>query len=410
MKYKRIAVISFHTCPLSDEKGAEIGGMGIYILELSKELVKMGYIIDVYTRSTDKNSPEIVEVSPNLRVIHIKDSGQINTHKKELVKYIPEFLNNFYKFLENEKLEYDLISCHYYLSGIIGIEIKKKFKIPLFITFHTLALMKNLVARDDEEKEDIDRIKAEILLAKKADKIIATSDTDKEYIHTLYNCPLKKIFVLTPGVNFELFKPGDKNKAKKIIKADLNHKLILFVGRIVPLKGIDVLFYALKMLLEKNPKLNLCLWIVGGETGKRKKRISKELKRLEEIKKILGITTYVRFVGLKKNKELPNYYNASEIVIMPSQYESFGIIALEAMACGVPVITTDVTGISGIFDKKHKSLITSASNPILLSKKIKNLLSNNVELKKLKKEVFENVQDLSWKNVAEEFARISMQE
>ena len=403
---KRIAIISYHKCPLSDEKNTEIGGMGIYILELSKELVKKGYIIDIYTRFVDKNSPKIIEVLPNLRVIHIKDSDQLNVHKKDLALFIPEFLNNFYKFIEGEKLEYNLISCHYYLSGLAGLEIKNKYKIPMFITFHTLALMKNLVARDEEEKEDIERIKAEILLVQKADKIIATSKADKEYLYTLYNCPINKIFVLIPGVNLNLFKPIDKKSAKKIIKADPGHRLILFVGRIVPLKGIDVLFYALKIILEKNPKLDLCLWVVGGENMGKRGKWSNELIRLEQIRKLLGITTFVKFVGQKDQSELPNYYNASEIVIMPSNYESFGIIALEAMACGVPVITTNAAGVSDIFDKKHESLITSAGNPILLAKKIKNLLSDKKQYEKISHEVYEKVQDLGWEHVAEKFIEI----
>lgn len=399
---KRIAVISYHTCPLSDEKDAEIGGMNIYILELSKELARKGYSIDIYTRSVDEKREKVVDVLPNLRVIHLKAGKQTTIPKKQLSELIPEFLDSFYEFIKQDKKSYDLISAHYYLSGLIGLDIKKRLKIPLIITFHTLALMKNLVARGEEEKEDAQRIKAEMLLMQKADKIIATSDVDKEYIHTLYNCPWKKIFVLIPGVDLNLFKPIQKNIAKKAIHADLKHKLILFVGRIVPLKGIDVLCYALKILLEKNPKCDICLWIVGADRNKR----PKELKRLEEIKKILNLATYVRFVGAKQQKELPYYYNASEVVILPSQYESFGIIALEAMACGTPVITTDVTGISGIFDKKHESLITSASNPILLAKKIKNLLVNEKEHEKLSKEVFEKVQDLSWEDVADNFTKI----
>lgn len=398
---KRIAVISYHQCPLSDETNAEVGGMGIYVLELSRELAKKGFKIDIFTRSSEQNTPKIVKVSQNLRVIHLSDS-KTNIHKKKLREYIPEFLKSFYEFVNEEELKYDLISAHYYLSGLVGLEIKRKYNIPLFVTFHTLSLMKNLVAKDAEEKEDIERIKAEVMLAKKADKIIATSDTDKEYIHTLYNCSSEKIEVLIPGIDLNLFRPFDKLRAKKNIKADEDHKIILFVGRIVPLKGLDVLFYAIKILLEKNPKVNFCLWIVG----ENKIKFSKELKRLEELKKLLGIHTYVRFLPMKKQNELPAYYNASELVIMPSNYESFGIIALEAMACGVPVITTDVTGIADLFDKKHESLITSASNPIMLSRKINNLLTNKEEYQKVSREVYEKVQDLGWERVAEKFIDI----
>lgn len=374
----KIAVISYHTCPLSDEEDPEFGGLNTYVLELSKALAKLGITIDIFTRCVDPKSPAIVNVSENLRVIHLN----------------PDFLKRFYEFGEKD---YDLINAHYYSSGLMGLKIKNKLKIPLIVTFHTLALMKNLVARSEKKQEEIERIKAEFLLTQEADKIIATSGADLEYIHTLLNCPLNKLSILTPGVDLNTFKPIDKKVAKKKIKAEQGHKLILFVGRIDPLKGIDMLLYAIKIIIQKYPDLIFCLWIVG--TGR-------DLKRLEEIKKVLGITSQVKFVGKKTKTELPFYYNSAEMVIMPSQYESFGIAALEAMACGIPVITTDVTGISGLLDKEHSSFLTSANNPILLSKKIKYLLTHSKEKNKISRLLLEKVRDLSWEAQAEKFIQI----
>lgn len=380
---KRIAVISYHTCPLSDEDVTQTGGLNIYVLELSKALAKKGYILDIYTRSVSKDSPGIVYVLPNLRVIHLPAGRQSNLPKKSLLKYIPEFQKNFFEFLKEENLTYDFVYCHYYLSGLIGLEIKERLNIPLIINFHTLALMKNLVARTEDERENTQRIKYEILLLKEADKVIATSKTDAQYISALYDYPLEKVFILTPGVDLNLFKPEEKKR---------NNKNILFVGRIKPLKGIDVLLYSLKIL-----KMNVSLTIVGSG--------DKEIKRLKEIKKILKIKIPVNFVGKKTQAELPDYYNASDVVVMPSQYESFGIAALEAMACGVPVITTDVTGISTLFDEDHP-LITSASNPVLLAEKIENLLDNKKDYERLSKEVLEKAQKLSWDIIAGKFESI----
>lgn len=399
---KRIAVISYHTCPLSDEKDAEIGGMNTYILELSKALTEKGFIIDIYTRSADRKNPLIKNVSTNLRVIHLAAGGFTEIPKKELPLYIPEFTQNLYKFFAKEKLFYNIISAHYYLSGLMGLHIKKRYGLPLIMTFHTLGLMKNLVARNEDDMEDLQRIKAEQLLIKASDQIIATSNSDLEYIHSLYDCPLEKIAVLSPGVNSQLFKPINKTFAKKVIKADPKHRLILFVGRIDPLKGIDVLLYAIKILLQKGSNLPLCLWIVGGGSVKS----YKERKYLEKMRKLLKLTTYVQFVGKKLRTKLPYYYNAAEIVLLPSQYESFGTVAIEAMACGVPVITTDATGISGLLDKDRNILLTSASNPIGLAKKIENLLTNAKEHQKISKDVFKKVQDLSWESVADKFIQI----
>lgn len=406
MNAKHIAVISYHTCPLSDEKDAEIGGMNVYVLELSKALSKKGYHIDIFTRSQSEESPRVVQVNENLRVIHVPAGPQEPLSKKSIELYIPEFLEHFYSFVEKEKITYDTVNCHYFLSGIIGVDIKKKFEIPLVMTFHTLGLMKNLVARSEEERESNERIETELKLVKESDLIIATSEADCEYIQYLYEGDPKKIAVLTPGVNLDLFKPMDKNEAKNAIGANLTKKMIVFVGRIEPLKGIDVLLYAMKILRGAHPELNVCVWIVGGDVSHDAEEWPPELKKLSEIREILNIHTSVKFVGRKDPQELPKYYNAADLMVMPSHYESFGITAVESMACGTPVITTDVTGVSRLIDKKHSILITSANNPIGLSNRISSLLCDKKEYEKVSNSLSEKVQDLSWDNAAAHFMEL----
>lgn len=397
-------MISYHTCPLSDEKDADIGGLNTYVLQLSKQLAKRGHKIDIYTRCVDKNRCKVVKVQKNLRVIHLPSGPKKKLPKKELIKYLPEFTSQIQRHVRGQNLTYDLVSCHYFLSGLAGLQAKTLFNVPLFVTFHTLALMKNLVARDESEQEDLFRIEAEVTLTQKADKVLATSDADAEYIKTLYDCPKEKIFVLSPGIDHKIFKPIDKDEAKKQIGANLIHKLILSVGRIQPLKGIDVLLYSLKILKNQNPDLKTCLWIVGEEKAEEGR--PDEVAKLKQITKLLSISEDVNFVKKQKHNRLPLFYNAAEVVIMPSQYESFGITALEAMACGVPVITTDTTGISDIYDRKHRLLITSAGNPNLLAEKINSLLSHNTDYQALNIEVLENVKDLSWENAAKKFEGI----
>ncbi len=408
MQKMRMAVISYHACPLSDE-GSEIGGMNVYVLELSKALARRGYVIDIFTRSQSARSPRVVQVMDNLRVIHLPAGPEKHIPPKNLLEHTAEFISNFDKLVKNENLTYDILSCHYYLSGIIGLEIKNKYNFPLLMTFHTLALMKNLVARGREEKETIQRIDAELNLVKSADKLIATSENDAEYLAALYNCPKEKIEVLIPGIDFNIFHPIDKNEAKKKIGAELNSKIVLFVGRVEPLKGIDVLLYAVKILIEKYQDSSVCLWIVGGNVSKEINEWSKELQKLEKLRKLLNISASVKFVGRMDQKNLPYYYAAAELVVMPSHYESFGMTALEAMSCGTPVIATDATGVSGFIDKRHKHLVTSSNNPLLLSEKIHKILSNKNEYEKISREVRENVQDLSWESVAQKFMKICIQ-
>ncbi|MGH7204135.1 MAG: glycosyltransferase [Candidatus Levyibacteriota bacterium] len=406
MNTKRLAIVSYHTCPLSDEADAEIGGLNVYVLSLSKALSKKGYDIDIFTRSQSITSPRIVEVNPHLRVIHLPAGAEQPLSKKEIEQYIPEFLKHFYEFTAKENVSYQAVSCHYFLAGIIGVDIKKKLHIPLIMTFHTLGLMKNLVARSEEERESIERIKTELHLVKEADQIIATGTTDSQYIQSLYNGDPKKIAILTPGVDLNLFQPSDKQQAKKTIEAPLDEQLILFVGRIEPLKGIDVLLYAIKILLDKHPHLKVCVWIVGGDISQPKNMWPKELKKLSEIRDVLGIAASVRFVGRKVQEELPVYYNAAELLLMPSHYESFGITAVEAMACNVPVITTDVTGVSNLIDEKHAILITSANNPIGLAERMAALLCDEEKYKKVSQSLREEVEDLSWDHAADQFLRL----
>jgi D-inositol-3-phosphate glycosyltransferase len=403
MNTKRMAVLSYHTCPLSDEHEAEIGGMNIYVLELSKALSKKGYTIDIFTRSQDAESPRIVVVNEHLRVIHVPAGPQEPLSKKDIEQYIPAFLEEFYAFVTHEQLTYTLVSCHYFLSGLIGMDIKEKLGIPMVMTFHTLGLMKNLVARSDEERESNERIRIEQQLVAVSDRIFATSETDAQYIHYLYGGDPQKITVLIPGVDLNLFKPMDKRAAKEVVGTAQDEKMILFVGRIEPLKGIDVLLYSLKILLAAHPKLRVCVWIVGGDTSQATEHWSKELKKLSAIREVLDIHASVNFVGRKTQQELPLYYNAADLMVMPSHYESFGITAVEAMACGVPVITTDVTGVSRLVDKAHANLLTSANNPMLLADRIAKVLCDEEEYSRVSRLVSENVQDLSWDKTADHF-------
>ena len=264
------------------------------------------------------------------------------------------------------------------------------------MTFHTLALMKNLVARDELEKEELERINAEITLTKEVDKIIVPTDTEMSYLEYLYQADKNKITIIPPGVNTSFFKPLDKEMAKKKIGARPNDKILLFVGRIEPLKGLDMLMYALKVLIMKNPELSVCLWIVGGDISQKQELWSHQLKMLQQLREVLHLSTRVRFVGQKTQEELPEFYNAAEMVIMPSHYESFGMVTLEAMACGVPVITTNVAGVSQLIDKQHAALITSVNNPLLLASQIKYILTDDVAHKRISNELRIKAQGLSW--------------
>ncbi len=394
-------MISYHTCPLASEEGKETGGMNVYVLELAKELASMGHKVDIFTRSQDVHNKVVVQITENLRLMHLPAGPQKPLSKNNILPYIDQFVGEFKKFVEEEKIEYDVLHCHYYLSGLVGLKIKESTNLPIVMSFHTLALMKNLVARSEAEKEDKSRIQAEFQLVKAADHLIASSEAESAYINYLYECPTNKITVIPPGVNRKHFYPIDKDVAKEKIGVETSEKIVLFVGRIEPLKGIDSLIYAMKIITTQCPNLSVRLIIVGGDVSQKISLWKKELQTLEALRSILNIPNIVRFVGQRKQEELRYYYNSAEVVVMPSHYESFGMTALEAMSCGIPVIASNITGVANIIDEKHDFLITSVNNPLLLAAQIEYLLTNEKLHAKVSQEVLQNVTDFTWTKTAE---------
>ena len=244
------------------------------------------------------------------------------------------------------------------------------------MTFHTLGLMKQLVARSKDTDDPPERIAVERDLVMYAHRLITSSVTGKEYLAALYDTPENKIITIPPGVDTKVFRPIPAAVAKKHIHADTHHKIILAVGRIDPVKGFDVLLVSLKMLLRKHPDYldRLCLWIVGGDVGQNQNEWSRELKKLDTLRKTLHLSATVKFVPTQSQEELPYYYNAADVLVMLSHYESFGMVALEAIACGTQVIATDVTGISPILKDLPQGHIVSANNPLALSEQIKHVI------------------------------------
>lgn len=398
MSIRAVAMISFHTCPLASQEGKETGGMNVYVLELSRQLARQGIAVDVFTRSQDDLQPHIVLVEPGFRVIHVPAGPESPVPKKQLMQHLPEFVANTLRFIAEHDAHYDLLHCHYYLSGLAGLDLRRALNpdMPLVMTFHTLALMKNLVARNEPEREDMERIEAEYRLVSAADRIIAPSESDMHYLQYLYQADPGKVEVIPPGVDLERFHPIGREEAKRALNMDPDHQVILFCGRIEPLKGIDMLLYATKIMAGKNPDLDVCLYIIGGDVSQPRDQWSAELSKLETLRGVLKLTPVVHFAGQQPQEVLPLYYSAADVVVMPSHYESFGMAAAEAMACGTPVITTNVAGISSLIDEKHELLITTVNNPLLLASQMELLLTDEQKHDQVSRNVVSKVKDLNW--------------
>lgn len=402
---KRVAMISLHECPLASSEGKERGGINVYVYELGKALGHLGWQVDMFTRKQDTVNPDNVRVTKNIRVVHLPAGPATPLPKQQLMNHIDEFSANLIAFIKSNNITYNAIHAHYYYSGLVVKNIIEQLSpTPMFvITFHTLGIMKQLVSRDEKSDDPITRIPSEQALVSSADKIITGSEAGKSYLIAFYQASEKRISVVSPGVDTSLFAPMSKKAARRQIGMPNTKHMILSVGRIDPVKGFDVLLAAVKILLSKKPELenNLCLCIVGGDVGQDKSSWNKELTRLNKLRSTLNLTMAVQFVPPMPQNKLPAYYNAADVVVMPSHYESFGMVALEALACGTPVIATDVTGISPILKSFPKGHIVSANNPLLLSERIKNVLKKRTRNKNLHQEMT----SYDWQNVAKTVAQ-----
>ena len=386
---RRLALLSFHGCPVARLGEKDTGGMNVYVLQAAREFGRRGYQVDVYTRYHDPKDPQIVELGEGARVIHLK-AGPYDTTKEALYEYIPEFLSSLYSFQRAEDISYDLVHSHYWLSGRVGLILSQKWRVPHVTTFHTLAKTK-LMARAGEEESEL-RITTEKRVIDNADAIVVSTEQEKEDIVRLYRTSPHKIQVIPAGVDLELFQPVNKAHARQALGLR-EKKVILYVGRLEPLKGLSILINALTLLEDPS---DTRLLIVGGSLEE-----DRELERLKSLARGLGVTDIVTFTGSVKQTELPNYYSAADVFVLPSHYESFGLVALEAMACGTPVVASRVGGLKSIVRNGETGYLIPWRCPEPFAQRLDMLLANPGLRETMGKAARARAQKMSWSSVAE---------
>ncbi len=355
----RIAMLSAHSCPVGTLGAKDTGGMSVYIVELARELGRQGHLVDVYTRVHDPADPKIVNLGHNARLIHLL-AGEIEPIPKLAVySYLPDFACNLEAFRKDINRRYDLVFSHYWLSAWVGQYLEQWWSVPHITMFHTLGAVKNTIGFGEDEPEL--RIEREGELARTCHHIIAPTEKEKEALISHYGASPERISVVPCGVNLELFRPGDKESARRELGFG-DGKIILSVGRIEPLKGTEKLIRALP-LLKANPEARLV--VIGGDESSHR-----ELKKLKNLSRELGIEDSLTFTGSVKQDSLPRYYAAADVTVISSYYESFGLVALESLACGTPVVATDVGDLKNIIRQGETGYVVSGSEPHLLADKI----------------------------------------
>jgi len=334
----RIAMLAIHSSPLGPLGTSNTGGMSVYVLELARWLGQLGHSVDIFT-CVRVDATDTEALYPNVRLIHLVPQGVAQITKEQLPLHLTPVFEALESYRRNQALVYDLIHSHYWLSGMVGAMAQDRWACPHLTMFHTLGMVKNSTASGENESDR--RIAHERWLAKVVDLIVVPAVRERENLVQLYNAEAQKIAVIPCGVNLDLFQPADRITSRKQLDINLDSAVVLFVGRFAPLKGIDALLGAIADLKKRTPHVHLV--VVGGDGPDAPG--SQALVRLVEG---LDIQDRVTFAGRIDQKLLPAYYSACDLLVVPSHYESFGLVVLEAMACGTPVVATPVGAVETI--------------------------------------------------------------
>jgi D-inositol-3-phosphate glycosyltransferase len=398
-----IAMLSYHTCPLATLGGKNTGGMNVYVRELTRYLGMQNVHVDVFTRSEDDHVPHVLhDLGCGNRVVHIPAGPEFSLPKPELAGYLPEFANRILEFSRDKKIQYDLIHAHYWMSGVAALKLREQWNVPILQMFHTLGLVKKEIARSPDELEGDYRFDGENQVIQKVDRILAATQSEVSQLKDLYHAEENKITVIPPGVNTDRFYPIPMDEAKEVVGIPKEDRMVLFVGRIEPLKGIDTLIEAMSMLKIKCKKCPHYLVIIGGEIDNPEEQLSTEMERLKILSHELGIEDVIIFAGKRSQDSLPYYYSAAEVVVMPSHYESFGMVALEAMACGTPVIASEVGGLRYLIKEGETGYFVPMQNPEILAERMRTLVLNEKLRHEMGMKAAEYARDYDWSIIARE--------
>ncbi len=331
----RLALISVHGCPIIQAGEKDTGGMNVYVMETARRLAARGVQVDVFTRRHDPRDPQVVQLAPGARLIHLC-AGPASTGKEDIYELLPEFCNELIRFCSDSRARYDVVSTHYWLSGLVGLELQKRWGIPHVTSYHTLAEVKRRARPGEQEPPR--RAESERKIAQQADLSIVWSPHERDAVVKYYGGDARRVAIIPPGVDSVRFRPVDQWESRQRLGLG-NERLLLYVGRLERLKGVDILLRAMSSL--EHPA-GVRLLVVGGSDN------SPELTRLQNLASELGQESRVSFLGSVTQDQLPYYYNAADVCVLPSYYESFGLAALEAAACGKPVVASRVGGLPSV--------------------------------------------------------------
>lgn len=401
---RRAASICVHTSPVATLGSESAGGMNVYVRELACELATLGLPVDIFTRRVDPETPETTEIWPGVNVVSIEAGPPAPLDKNAILAHLPDFAAQAALYSVRVGVRYDVVHAHYWLSGWAAHLLKRYWDTPTLLMFHTTAHMKNAVAAADRETPV--RLAKERQLIDLADGLVAANPDERADLIWRQRTPTNKVCTVPPGVNLDRFSPGTPEQrlaARAELGLQPDEPTVLFVGRIDPIKGIDTLLEATRLLAQRRPVPTVVL--IGGDLDANG-HPSGALARVAAQAESLGIERHVRFVGAKPQDQLPTFYRAADVVAVPSRYESFGLVAVEAMACGVPVVASRAGGLRYTVEEETGGLLVPPSDPPALADAIATVLADEHLRARLRAGAIETARRFAWPVVAAQILHI----
>ena len=383
---QHIAILSLHTSPLAQPGTGDSGGMNVYIREVASALAHRGSTCTVYVRKWDPELVDEVELESGVHIVHI-EAGEYELEKEDLYDIVDDFTDIVIKDLKNRK-PVDIIHANYWLSGAVGHKLKHELNIPLVTTFHTLGETK----KKSGFPEPNERLRVEMEIVGCSDVVVANSENEQEQLHHLYGANVDRVEIVPLGVEQALFSPGNPNAAKDALGLPTG-PILLFIGRLQSLKGVDVAISTLRAMDHENATLV----IVGGASGQEGSLYESEIRNLANN---LPAGKKVAFIPPQPHHILSTYYRAADIVIVPSRSESFGLVALEAAACGVPVVASSVGGLQNLIEDGKTGLLIEGWDPVEYAQAVDYLLSNPFKTTEIAMNAVDRAQTYTWGQTA----------
>lgn len=401
----RIATVSLHTSPLDQPGTGDAGGLNVYVVEVARRMAERNVAVDVFTRATSPDLPPIVELTPGVNVHHVPAGPYGRLDKNTLAEYLCPFIFGMLRAeAQGDPNHYDLVHGHYWLSGSAGVVAARRWGVPFVQSMHTMARVKNAALAEGDSLEPELRVRGEDQLVRQADRLIANTDQEAHQLRTYYGACESRISTIPPGVDLEVFTPGDRRAALRRIGLREDTELLLFVGRVQRLKAPDVLIRAAAELLERDPSLRsrLVVGVVGGLSGGG----VNEPGMLTDLARSLGVADVVRLDPPQTRERLADHYRAATATVIPSYSESFGLVAVESQACGTPVVASRVGGLTTAVNDGVSGVLVEGHDPVDYAAELHRLITEPAWRAKLAREAPHHAATLGWSRTVDDLLTV----